>query len=191
MWTTEKEQQFRAAYCSPKHSVKVVQSNDYSQVGFSIQKEKERVFVTVFNGNEEEISDIVEKMKVRAGCWRVDTVAGSSTSIKYPQHTLALIDCGVPFLVWGKKPLLERTVTHLRRSFPTKTFISIALFVRPQHAQFNTKYKTFELAGCIIADESTIQGQVCSTFLLLGWSHHVQQSCFFLVFKDVRLFHSI
>ena len=154
-WGSDKAERFRESFCSPKHVVRTVQSNETTQVAFNLTKvdSKEKVSVTTFLGREETISEAVEKIPVRVVLYHV-------VQAKVPMYVMELAERGVVLMLWGKPMVVERVLTVLRKANPLKVYLPMALYQRPETAIFNFKYRMVQHSGCIVADESCIQGQV-------------------------------
>ena len=79
---------------------------------------------------------------------------------KYPNHILSLIELGVPVLIYGKRQMVDRCLAHLRKIFPLKMYLPMALYIKPTVHPIQLHYRTVEHHCCVVADEKTIQGQV-------------------------------
>jgi hypothetical protein len=177
-WASDKADRFKESFCCPKHVVRTIQSNESTQVAFNLSKadSKEKVAVTTFLGREESISEAVEQIQVRVVLYHVV----QAKNFKIPLHVMALAEGGTPLLLWGKATVVEKVLTVLRKAHPLKVYLPMALYQRPETAQFNSRYRTIEWSSCLVADESSIQGQVpYLSFLLL-----VESSS---IFRDARL----
>jgi hypothetical protein len=175
-WGTDRAVRFKEEFCRPKHQVRTIQSTATTQTAFSVTKEDtgSKVMVTTFLGREDDISEAVEQIQVKAILFH----AVQSKAFKIPAHVLGLVESGVSLLVWGRPTMVDRVVTTLRKAHPLKVFLPITLYQRPETPLFNHKYRTVEHSSCLVADEGSIQGQV---YL------HKPPSLHLLIFRDARL----
>ena len=163
-WRGEGAERFKEQFCRPKHHIQVVATSAENSQSFKITKENEQeVAVSLYPGTDENISEELGRLDIRAGIWMVK--ANKALGLQLPVHPLSLIENGTPFMVYGKKAMVERLLMKLRKMFPMKMFLPIVLYIKPKNVPFTTHYRKVDFSAIIIADLGTIHTQV-SFFVL-------------------------
>lgn len=158
LWKTEKGANFKKAFCAERHTVTSVVTTEKNKVAFNVTRQDTGIEknVLVYKEAGDKIPDTVTGLKIRAAILH----ATPKPSMELPDQVSFEAERGTPLMIWGRKAPVDRLTVKIKNTFPMKTVVTIALFVRPAKPVLGKQYKFDELKAVIVADEHTILAQV-------------------------------